>query len=223
MSILSGSAIRLAVAQGKIVITPWRGDLVNANSVDLHIGNTLVCYRNRSQYNTETRRSESIDRLGVTAPQNAPGGCALYFAIDSIDPPEVEEVPLVELPTEESNVGRRMAWLLVPGVLYLGYTLEYTETHGYQPKIDGRSSTGRVGVFTHITAGFGDNGFCGHWTLELTCVEPVLIYPGQRLIQISYSTIKGNPLVYGDTDNSSGRYNRQKAYPVPTRKGAFSS
>src|SRR5262245_23842318 len=51
--------------------------------------------------------------------------------------------------------------VLSPNQLYLARTVERTETHGYVPMIEGRSSIGRLGLFVHITAGFGDVGFCG--------------------------------------------------------------
>ena len=49
--------------------------------------------------------------------------------------------------------------------LYLGRTLEYTKTDRLVPMLEGRSSIGRLGLFVHVTAGFGDVGFCGYWTL----------------------------------------------------------
>ena len=81
-------------------------------------------------------------------------------------------------------------FMLVPGKLYLARTIERTRTDGFVPMIEGRSSVGRLGLFIHATAGFGDNGFEGYWTLELSCVQPVLIYPGIEIAQIFYHTIK---------------------------------
>ena len=75
---------------------------------------------------------------------------------------------------------------LYPNRLYLAQTKEYTRTHNLIPRIDGRSSIGRLGVFVHVTAGFGDIGFCGRWTLELVVVQPVIVYPGMDFCQISY-------------------------------------
>lgn len=46
--------------------------------------------------------------------------------------------------------------VLQPHRLYLGRTEEYTRTEGYVPMLEGRSSTGRLGLFIHVTAGFGD-------------------------------------------------------------------
>ena len=57
--------------------------------------------------------------------------------------------------------------VLGPSQLYLGRTVERTETHKLVPMIEGRSSIGRLGLFVHVTAGFGDVGFCGFWTLEM--------------------------------------------------------
>jgi dCTP deaminase len=85
---------------------------------------------------------------------------------------------------------------LKPGVLYLGRTLEYTETYGYVPMLEGRSSIGRLGIFIHITAGFGDVGFKGFWTLEISCIQPVRIYPHVEICQIFYHAIEGDYVNY---------------------------
>ena len=93
--------------------------------------------------------------------------------------------------------------LLHPGKLYLGRTQEYTETHGMVPMLEGRSSVGRLGLFVHVTAGFGDIGFCGYWTLEISCIQPVRVYPGVAICQIFYHTVSGD---YDSYD--SGKYQR---------------
>jgi dCTP deaminase len=81
--------------------------------------------------------------------------------------------------------------VLTPNQLYLGRTVERTETHNLVPMIEGRSSVGRLGLFVHVTAGFGDVGFCGYWTLEMFAVEPVRIYPEVPICQIFYHEIRG--------------------------------
>lgn len=80
---------------------------------------------------------------------------------------------------------------LQPGVLYLGRTLEYTETRDLIPFIQGRSSLSRLGLFVNAGGGIGDYGYCGTWTLELHCVQPVRIYPGMRICQIGYCQAVG--------------------------------
>lgn len=80
--------------------------------------------------------------------------------------------------------------VIQPGILYLGRTLERTETLGLVPMLEGRSSVGRLGISIHATAGFGDIGFCGYWTLEISCIQPVRIYPGVEIGQVYYDTIE---------------------------------
>ncbi len=86
-----------------------------------------------------------------------------------------------------------------PGVLYLGRTIEYTKTYDLVPMLEGRSSVGRLGLFVHVTAGFGDVGFEGYWTLELFCVHPIRIYPNIEICQIFYHTIEGDHRPYFST------------------------
>ncbi len=82
--------------------------------------------------------------------------------------------------------------LLEKDKLYLGRTTEFTETKGYVPMLEGRSSIGRLGLFIHVTAGFGDVGFSGYWTLEMFCVQPIRIYAGVEIAQIYYHKIDGD-------------------------------
>jgi dCTP deaminase len=81
--------------------------------------------------------------------------------------------------------------LLETNKLYLGRTEEFTSTNGYVPMLEGRSSVGRLGLFIHVTAGFGDVGFSGFWTLEMFCVQPIRIYAGVEIAQIYYHKIDG--------------------------------
>ncbi|AOP32461.1 dCTP deaminase [Leptospira tipperaryensis] len=91
--------------------------------------------------------------------------------------------------------------LLKPGVLYLGRTLEFTETHNLVPMLEGRSSIGRLGMLVHVTAGFGDVGFKGFWTLEISVIQPLIVYPAVEVCQIFYHTVEGQI-----TEYSSGKY-----------------
>lgn len=95
--------------------------------------------------------------------------------------------------------------VLEPNTLYLGRTVEYTETSNLVPMLEGRSSIGRLGLFVHITAGFGDVGFKGFWTLEIFCVQPIRIYAGVEIAQVFYHTIEGDYETY-----HSGKYQNNK-------------
>lgn len=90
-------------------------------------------------------------------------------------------------------------YVLQPDELYLARTAEYTETHNLVPMLIGRSSVGRLGITVHLTSGFGDVGYCGYWTLQLTCKKPVRIYPGMKICQIFYHTILGETAEYSSS------------------------
>ena len=74
------------------------------------------------------------------------------------------------------------------------------------PMIEGRSSVGRLGLFVHVTAGFGDVGFCGHWTLEMFAVQPVRIYAGVPICQIFYHQIEGEFTEYASNTDAARTY-----------------
>lgn len=95
--------------------------------------------------------------------------------------------------------------ILQPNRLYLGRTAEFTKTDGFVPMLEGRSSTGRLGLFIHVTAGFGDVGFSGYWTLVIFCVQPVKIHAGAEVCQIYYHKIEGgyDPYCSGKYQNNS--------------------
>lgn len=86
--------------------------------------------------------------------------------------------------------------VLKPQQLYLGRTAERTETRNLVPMLEGRSSIGRLGLFVHITAGFGDVGFCGYWTLEMFAIQPLRIYAGIPICQIFYHELCGDYVAY---------------------------
>ncbi len=105
-----------------------------------------------------------------------------------LDMAKPNRVRRIELPPE--------GLVLSPNQLYLGRTVERTVTHNLVPQIEGRSSVGRLGLFVHVTAGFGDVGFAGYWTLEMFAVQPVRIYPGVPICQIFYHEITGEVTEY---------------------------
>ena len=100
-----------------------------------------------------------------------------------------------------------------PGTLYLGVTLEYTETHAHVPFLEGKSSTGRLGIDIHATAGKGDVGFCNTWTLEISCAQPVRVYAGMPIGQLIYFVVEGDiTTMYNSKGNA--KYNNKTTRPV---------
>jgi dCTP deaminase len=138
-----------------------------------------------SQLNPNSYNLRLSDRL-MTYAMHKPAKPYDYMGIDMAKEPIIDEFKIQDNGT----------WLM-PQTLYLGCTEEYTETHPpYIPFIDGRSSVGRLGLQVHLTAGFGDSGFCGHWTLELLSIYPLKIYPHIPICQISYDIAVGEVTPY---------------------------
>ena len=105
--------------------------------------------------------------------------------------------------------------VLQPGVLYLGVTQEYTETHAHVPFLEGKSSVGRLGIDIHATAGKGDVGFCNTWTLEISCAQPVRVYAGMPIGQLIYFMVEG-PIATPYNTKPSAKYTTRTERPVPS-------
>ena len=115
-----------------------------------------------------------------------------------LDPKNPETLKTESILIEENG------YILEPGVLYLGSTKEIISSDKYISAIDGRSSIGRLGISIHSTAGFGDIGFSGTYTLEISVVQPVIIYPDMLIGQVYFTEPNGDiDFLY------SGRYQNQ--------------
>lgn len=122
----------------------------------------------------------------------------MVYEKTELDMKKPNPVQLISIPEE--------GLLLETNKLYLGRTVEYTRTKNLVPMLEGRSSIGRLGLFIHVTAGFGDVGFAGFWTLEIFCVQPIRIYAGVEICQIYYHAIEGDFDEYqsGKYQNNTG-------------------
>lgn len=104
--------------------------------------------------------------------------------------------------------------ILVPGILYLGHTMERVYSRKYVPVMDGKSSVGRLGIFTHVTAGYGDIGYNGQYTCEFVAVHPIKVYAGMKICQMRFHTACGEIEDY----TKRGNYVGEAAMgPVPSR------
>ena len=126
------------------------------------------------------------------------------YTDDVLDAKKHNEIRHFEIPEE--------GYVLEPGQLYLGSTMEYTETHKHVPFLEGKSSTGRLGIDIHATAGKGDVGFCGFWTLEISGSKPVRVYAGMPIGQVIYYVVEGEvERLYHKKANA--KYSQQEALP----------
>jgi dCTP deaminase len=122
-----------------------------------------------------------------------------------LDAKEHNQVEHFEIPAD--------GYVLEPGILYLGVTEEYTETHAHVPFLEGKSSTGRLGIDIHATAGKGDVGFCNTWTLEISVAQAVRIYPGMPIGQLIYFVVDGEIETMYNTKKNA-KYNTRTLKPV---------
>jgi dCTP deaminase len=109
-----------------------------------------------------------------------------------LDSKKKEETEIIEIPDE--------GLVLEVNKVYLGFTKEIIGSDHYVPIITGRSSTGRLGLFVQITSDLVDVGFKGNLTLQLHATQPVRIYKGMKIGQITFWKI------YGDVDLYKGKY-----------------
>ena len=113
-------------------------------------------------------------------------------------PLDTREEPI----TRETTIPPQ-GYLMYPGNLYLARTVEVIHSKWFVPLVEGRSSIGRLGVQVHMTAGFGDLGFRGTITLEMSVLHPTVIYAGDRICQVFFEAVQGERRFY------QGRYQNQ--------------
>lgn len=173
--ILSGNEIIKRVESGDIYIDEFDPEKVNPNSYNLRLAPVLGVYEHNGEEVVVTQYDEHGEPMI--------GYSRTY--LDMAKPLVLNEF---EIPED--------GYVLEPGKLYLGRTYERTITKNLVPMLEGRSSTGRLGIESNICAGFGDAGFDGYWTLEISVIEPVKIYPMIEICQIYYQTIEGEVMNY---------------------------
>lgn len=102
-------------------------------------------------------------------------------------------------------------YVLSPSQVYLGTTQEIIGSDYFVTLLLGRSSVGRLGIFLNVTADLGHIGCRSRWTLELTVVQPVRIYPQMKIGQVSFwrtdesTTHHYNGRYHNDTEPTTNR------------------
>jgi dCTP deaminase len=175
-SVLTGDEITAALQRGDIEIDPYDASQVNPASYDLRLGDGVAVY-NDWVYTVEEAMSPSC------------GG--RLSAYDHKTPLSVKVEPRVT-----RYVIGEDGFILKPGIGYLMHTLERVHTEKYVPVLDGKSSIGRLFIQVHATAGYGDAGFDGQYTLEVLVAHPVRVYAGMRVAQIRFHTMQGKVRLY---------------------------
>lgn len=159
--------------------------ILSGKEIERHMGNEIIIKPfNKSQLNPNSYNLRLADEL-------------MIYDLHELDMKKKNSGHIIKIPEE--------GYLLEPNKLYLARTMEYTKTECFVPMLEGRSSVGRLGLFIHVTAGFGDVGFSGYWTLEMFCVQPIRIYSGVEICQIYFHTVLGTADKY-----DSGKYQNNK-------------
>ncbi|RLC45993.1 MAG: dCTP deaminase [Candidatus Cloacimonadota bacterium] len=179
MSVLLGSAIIEEVKKGKIIIEPFHEENVGPNSVDVTLSNKLLTY---------IKCSIRKDRNGNNIVYPVGDSTIVDMAIEN-------EVYELEIP--EAGL------VLMPNILYLGSTNEKAGSDFFVPMYEGRSSMARLGIQSHLSAGFGDIFFKSNWTLEITVVHPTKVYANSRFGQVYFHEVSEDAR---ETLVKSGKY-----------------
>lgn len=103
-------------------------------------------------------------------------------------------------PTLQEHIIHAEGFVLQPGVLYLGETMETTKSNVYAQFLNGDRRTGGLGIWVHISAPLGHVGHAIKWTLEISVVKPVRIYPGMIFGRLIFFVPDGLVSEYGLSD-----------------------
>jgi len=167
MSILVGTEIIDEYNNGKIIINPFNEKHIGPNSIDVTLSNILVTY-------TSVKIGYQKNLGYVVIPDVDPSSTILDMASEN-------KFYTIEIPEE--------GLVIQPNILYLGATNEACGSDFYVPMYEGRSSMARLGIQSHLSAGFGDIFFKSNWTLEITVVHPTKIYPNRRIGQVYFHNV----------------------------------
>ncbi len=179
--ILTGPAIAKAIDDGEIRITPFDPESLNPNSYDLRLGKTVRTYR------SVVSHLEGAGANSEFSPRNT----------EPLDVAKENTTHCIEMPDT--------GFLLEPGVGYLMSTAETIWSDTYVPVLDGKSSIGRLFIWVHFTAAYGDRAFDGQYTLEVAVLHPVIVRPGMKFAQARFHLSHGEKQLY------SGNYQGEDA------------
>lgn len=245
---LTGAEIERQIKKGRIDISPYDSSCLNPNSYNLKLHPQLLIYKrggdrtellpkfksNSNELNEELNENnvnetdyEFIDNINdvieakilnskiksYTYGETISALQSKFNDTEKLEPLDMKkDNEIIEFTIPEEG------YVLQPGVLYIGRTIERTFSDKFIPMINGRSSGGRLGISIHVCAGFGDIGFDGTWTLEITAVEPVRIYANTEIAQVCYFSPYGKikklyrGRYYKQEDATASRFYKSKEY-----------
>ncbi len=201
-----------------IIIAPFNIDCLGSNSYDLHLDDTLKIYQNTLPQDMLPAIPYDENKKNYSMRDWFKTDLAYEIYKDNPEKYDIRNPKYLLNPCDERSHKTmeikipKTGLILSPNIGYLGSTVEYTETYNLFPYIDGKSSVGRNFILNHHTAGRGDDGFCGTWTLEIKVLYPTVVFPNMRIGQIYYEEFTGARKPY--CDNPHSHYNQQRG-PTP--------
>jgi dCTP deaminase len=193
-ALLSDAGIERARAEGLIVIEPFEPKHLGPNSYDVRLGEWF--YREQHSL-TRQPVYNPYDQAAVARVWGQPERAQTYAKLCEHGLLPADMVGFV--PTD-------LIVLLAPGETILAHTVEFVggrrhpSGHGVVPHMHARSSVGRSLLSVCKCAGWGDVGFFGRWTMEMTSFSqyhwiPLLV--GSRVAQIAFTAIENVDKDYG--------------------------
>lgn len=212
---LTGFAIKKAIKNGDIEITPYNKKAVGPNSVDVNLGKYLAVYTYTIPEGMlpaipfDSQKEYSMRDWFVPSfkakmdyyenyrlhPENYDIRNPKFY-LDRANPKRLE-LTYIEIP--ETGL------LLNPQFLFLGYTLQQVYSKCYSALVNGKSSWARVGLTIHETASNIIPGFKGQIVLEMKADHPLVIYPYTEIAQFLFEPLTGKQQIY---DTSSAYQNQ---------------
>ena len=191
MSILLGNEILDAIEKKQIIVSNFNKNNIGPNSMDVTLGNKLLTYV-ECKITKDAYNNNIVKKIENSYGEN------------HLDMAKENKVFGLEIPDE--------GLILQPNILYLGHTNEKAGSDFFVPMYEGRSSLARLGFLSHISAGFGDIFFKQQWTLEITVVHPLKIYPNSRIGQVYFHRVNETARKQLISDNKfyNGKYVAQE-------------
>lgn len=183
--ILSGLQIYDSIRSGDIRISPFEHGNINfekrfnPTSYDLTLGRHVAVYHSLVQPDWDCgdmRHDGSFGIPGERLRLRPSSG-----NINHLDSAQENKVSRYEMDDR--------GLMLLPGIGYLMHTEERIYVDKFVPIIDGKSSIGRLFCFVH--------GLCrndGGVELYVTCIHPIILFPGMSVCSISFSTVANDSL-----------------------------
>jgi len=189
---------------------------INSNSYDLTLGNRVAVYSDVMELRTCSllgMRKGVYDRRDLELPEDVRADTVARQGVNLFLDTEQVLDSKKKLNVWEFEIEPEKGWLLKPGIGYLMHTVERISTMNFVPVLDGKSSIGRLFLTVHVTAGYGDTGFDGQYTLEVVAQYPTIVYPGMRFSQMRFHTLVGDVTDYRTRGNYTGEASMG---PVPS-------